>query len=65
MAKNVKNKKKKRSNYDDKLIMIIAASVGAALAVIVAAICIISYTGSYVAKVDGKRIMKYSCPIKL
>ena len=58
MAKNVKNKKK-RSNYDDKLIMIIAASVGAALAVIVAAICIISYTGSYVAKVDGERIMKY------
>ncbi|MBE7064513.1 MAG: hypothetical protein E7384_01690 [Ruminococcaceae bacterium] len=59
MAKNVKNKKKKRSNYDDKLIMIIAASVGAALAVIVAAICIISYTGSYVAKVDGERIMKF------
>ena len=59
MAKNVKNKKKKRSNYDDKLIKIIAISLAAAVIVIVAAALIISYTGSYVAKVDGERIMRY------
>jgi len=59
MAKNVKNKKKKRSNYDDKLITIIAVSVTAVLAIIVAAIALISYTGSYVAKVDGERIKTY------
>ncbi|MBQ8165351.1 MAG: hypothetical protein IJZ94_06010 [Clostridia bacterium] len=59
MAKNVKNKKKKRSNYDDKIIKVIAISLIAALVVIVTSALIVSYTGSYVAKVDGERVMKY------
>lgn len=59
MAKNVKNKKKKRSNYDDKLVKIITVSLAATLVVIVAVALIISYMGSYVAKVDGERIMKH------
>lgn len=57
MAQNVK--KKKRSNYDDKLIKIIAISLSVAIVAIVAVAIFISYNGSYVAKVDGERIMKY------
>lgn len=59
MAQNVKNKKKKRSNYDSKIIKIIAVTLSVAVVAIVSVALFLSYNSSYVAKVDGERIMTY------
>ncbi len=58
MAK-VMSKKKKKSTYDSKLIMIIAIVSAVIIAIIICAAVAIDYASSYVAKVDGERVFKY------
>lgn len=60
MAKsNTKKLKKKVSNYDDRLIKIIAISLAVVVAAIVTIVCVGAYSDSYVFKVDGNRVMDY------
>lgn len=54
MAKEKNFKKtKKNNNYDDKIIKMIAAGLGAFVLIVVAIVIVITMTTGYVAKVDG------------
>lgn len=55
MAKNLNVKKNKKS-YDSKIITWISAGLAAFVAIVIAIVVIITYTKSYVAKVDGLKI---------
>lgn len=55
MAKNLSGKKNKKS-YDSKIIMWISAGLAAFVAIVVAIVVIITYSKSFVAKVDGLKI---------